>query len=93
MARHCKQCGRPLTTDHHDVDGKRPIPDRKHGFRMVRAWACRVRRLADHTALDLETGERKVSATYVPNDDMKQRTKENNLRFVPTAILEARSRG
>lgn len=102
MPRFCRACGRPLDSDHHDrasgqqfaPDGNRHEHDGSPVLRRVKGWTCRVRRLADQTAADLSSGERKVTSTFVPADTVNQRrtrgSDANNLRFVPLAILKLR---
>ena len=103
MPRFCTRCGSPLTEDREGPDGEKiegghdrgePIPyeDPITGHvRKRRPWLCRVRKVAHHFATDLRTGERTVSATYVP--DSMQRTRKNDARYVPIRLLKLRADG
>jgi hypothetical protein len=86
----CGACSEPLDKQGHE----RKVVDVVEGDEVVgkeRVWVCRVRRLVDETAAMLDSHERKVIRTFVPSDDVNQRTKENNLRFTPIRLIKARA--
>lgn len=99
MPRFCPHCGRPKTKEHHD---RSPKPDHfAIDGKPRRSWICRLRRLADQTApilrdardgAPIQSAERKVLRTFVPDASVKQRTRENNLRLVPIELIKLRSR-
>lgn len=77
MARFCKQCGRPLDPDHHDI-GKTPrIIIERGKIRKARDYGCRVRLVATNPI----TGK-----TFVPNHP--QRIARLNVRYVPEELFK-----
>ena len=89
MPRFCNQCGGQLNDKDHDrgeaIPTENPVTGR---VAKRRPWLCRVRKIGYTFGTNLDTGERKVTTTYVP--DSMQRTRQNMAAFVPVRILEAR---
>ena len=83
----CGACKRPLYKDEfHEIKTVTHVDEDSGdivGKGIVRC--CRVRLIADETAVDLATGKRIVRRHVVP--ETPQRTKANNARFVPEAAF------
>jgi hypothetical protein len=77
MPRVCSACGRDLTAEFHDVDGKRLVHGGRRGLRYARNWACRVRLVGTSPT----TGKTNAPLT-------NQRTSDNDARYVREERLQ-----
>lgn len=86
MPRFCSVCGRPRDLDHHDDLGKRSVVRDKGMLRREQQYGCRVRLIADRTAINIETGKLEPTGEhFVPETPF--RTRVNNARFVPEDLF------
>ena len=83
----CTRCGRRLNTDEHDFDGTKLVGFPGEQPRKATNWVCRVRLIADHMGVDIDTKEPVFRRHYIPKTT--QRVGNTNIRYVPIDVVRS----